>query len=241
MLCLQPNRKSHRSLKKIPHYATTNSLFRVNTMCFFLVYFIYLFIMKPSRRSGKPGGKLTCLICEALTGRWTDRRTETNTWLTATLERRDSCRHVRQTDKQTGTRSRKIRHLLTERATCFSDTETDRQTSRIRTQKGGILLSLQAEFNGCSASQPIAVDGGELNVMSNFADLEIDGDRRVEKEKPQEGKKGNKGIWEIMMEYLDKSEWTWTKVRTKGKCSLRCCRSVWQKREATSHQYCSDL
>lgn len=83
---------------------------------------------------------------------------------------------------------------MTERATCFSDTETDRQTSRIRTQKGGILLSLQAEFKGCSASQPIAVDGGELNVMSNFADVEIDGDRRVEKEKPQEGKKGNKGM-----------------------------------------------
>lgn len=44
--------------------------------------------------------------------------------------------------------------------------------------------SLQAEFNGCSASER-ACSGrwGELNVVSNFADEEIDGDGRTGKEK----------------------------------------------------------
>lgn len=133
------NRQLH-FIKGTFHNATINLLFWVNIMCFLLVDFF----INPSWRSGKPGGKLTCLIWDALTGRWTDRRTETNTWLTATLQLWDSCRHVRQTDKQTGTRSRQIRHSLTDRVTAFPDRETDRQSSRIRAEEGGIVLSLRA-------------------------------------------------------------------------------------------------
>lgn len=125
---------------------------------FFVCLFIFVWIYQKEERK-KPQGKLTYLIWDALTGRWTDAKSDTNTWLTATLEHWDSCRHVRQTDKQTGTRRGEIRHLLTDRATVSPDRETDRKTSRMTAEEEEILLSLQAGFEGCSTSWAVAVDG----------------------------------------------------------------------------------
>lgn len=57
------------------------------------------------------------------------------------------------------------------------------------------MLSLQAEFNGCSTRGRTA--GRQIGTTKcgvKFTDAEIDGDGRMEKEKPQERKKRNKEI-----------------------------------------------
>ena len=86
---------------------------------------------------------------------------------------------------------------MTDGAAAFSDTETDRQTSRTRADEGGILLSLQTRFNGCttahvSLQQWTGEDYSKRGVK--FAHLETDGDMKTEEEEPREIKKTNKGV-----------------------------------------------